>query len=127
MMDIRPIRTETDLTWALAEIEPYFDSQPEPGTADADRFDVLATLIAAYEARRHDVPTGDAGSVLRFAISDLGRSEDEVADIMDSRDHAAEVLDGRREPTAEQIVEISSAWHLPVEALMPKPSPARAA
>jgi hypothetical protein len=46
-MDIRPIRTETDYETALREIEPYFDREPE-----ADRFDVLATLIEAYE-REH--------------------------------------------------------------------------
>ncbi|WP_223866127.1 hypothetical protein [Salipiger aestuarii] len=34
-----------DLTWALAEIAQYFMTPPEPGTAEADRFDVLANLI----------------------------------------------------------------------------------
>ncbi len=47
------LRTEEDYNQALAEIEPYFDAVPEPGTARADRFDVLARNIAAYEAHHH--------------------------------------------------------------------------
>jgi HTH-type transcriptional regulator/antitoxin HigA len=49
MKNIRPIKTEDDYNWAIAEITHYFDNQPEPGTPDGDRFDVLATLIEAYE------------------------------------------------------------------------------
>ena len=56
-MEIRPIRTEADYEAALAEVEVFFDmdSEPEPGTPDGDRFDVLATLIAAYEARHYPI------------------------------------------------------------------------
>jgi len=50
-MNIRPIRTEADYDWALGEIEPYFAYEPAPGTPEAERFDALATLIEAYEAR----------------------------------------------------------------------------
>jgi HTH-type transcriptional regulator/antitoxin HigA len=52
-MEIRPIRTEQDYEAALAEIEHHFDAAP--GTADGDRLDVLVTLVASYEARRHPV------------------------------------------------------------------------
>jgi HTH-type transcriptional regulator/antitoxin HigA len=45
-MDIRPLRTEVDYDWALAEIEAYFRRESAPGTPQADRFDVLAALIA---------------------------------------------------------------------------------
>ena len=50
-MDVRPIRSENDYTSALEEITHYFDEQPEPGTPDADRFDLLAMVIADYEAK----------------------------------------------------------------------------
>jgi HTH-type transcriptional regulator/antitoxin HigA len=57
-MDVRPIRTETDYDWALAEITPYFEHPPAPGSPDADRFDVLAALIEAYEAKAWPIETG---------------------------------------------------------------------
>jgi HTH-type transcriptional regulator/antitoxin HigA len=48
-MEIRAIRTEADYDEALKEIQQYFEKVPEPGTPEADRFDVLAALIGAYE------------------------------------------------------------------------------
>lgn len=50
-MDIRPIHTEADHQAALKAVSGYFDQEPEPGTDDADRFEILLTLIQAYEAR----------------------------------------------------------------------------
>ncbi len=50
MENIRPIRTEADYEWALAEVTPCFENQPGPGTPEADRFDVLSALIEAYES-----------------------------------------------------------------------------
>jgi len=49
MMDIRRLAAEADYDWALAEIARYFESVPKPGTPEADRFNVLAELIATYE------------------------------------------------------------------------------
>jgi HTH-type transcriptional regulator/antitoxin HigA len=49
MINIRPIRTEADCDWALAETERYFDHEPERGTPEAARFDLPASLIEAYE------------------------------------------------------------------------------
>jgi len=49
-MDVRSIETQVDYGWALAEIARYFDDEPASGTPEAARFDVLATLIEAYEA-----------------------------------------------------------------------------
>jgi HTH-type transcriptional regulator / antitoxin HigA len=51
MKGVRAIGTEADYDSALADIERYFVKQPESGTEDAERFDVLADLIEAYEAK----------------------------------------------------------------------------
>lgn len=54
MENIRPIKTEADYDWAIAEITRYFENEPEVGSLDGDRFDVLATLIEAYEDKHHE-------------------------------------------------------------------------
>jgi len=54
-MDIRPIKTEADYDWALAEIAQYFENQPELGSAEADRFDAIAALIEGYESQHWDI------------------------------------------------------------------------
>jgi HTH-type transcriptional regulator/antitoxin HigA len=52
-MAIKPVRTESDHELALKEIEELWSA--EPGTDDADRLDVLATLVDAYEAKHHPI------------------------------------------------------------------------
>lgn len=47
-MDIRPLRSEADYDWALAQIAQYFTHQPPLGTLETERFDVLAALIENY-------------------------------------------------------------------------------
>jgi len=58
--DIRPLKTEADYDAALADIERYFDSEPAPGTPEADRFDLLALVIADYEAKHWAIGAPDA-------------------------------------------------------------------
>jgi HTH-type transcriptional regulator/antitoxin HigA len=50
-MDIQPIRTEADYKLALRHISNLMESDPELGTPDGDRLDILVTLVQAFEAR----------------------------------------------------------------------------
>ena len=50
-MDIRPIHTEADYKATLKEISALMESDPDLGTPEGDRLDILATLVQAYEAK----------------------------------------------------------------------------
>jgi HTH-type transcriptional regulator/antitoxin HigA len=49
---IRPLRSDADYEAALDAIERQFDNEPKPGTAAADRFDLLALVIDDYERKQ---------------------------------------------------------------------------
>jgi HTH-type transcriptional regulator/antitoxin HigA len=49
-MEIRPIHNERDYTEALQTVSRLVDVDPEPGTPDGDRLEILATLVERYEA-----------------------------------------------------------------------------
>ncbi|MBY0256060.1 helix-turn-helix domain-containing protein [Methylobacterium sp.] len=117
MMDIRPIRTDQDLTWAIDAIRPYFEHPPAAGSPEADRFDVLATLIQAYEDTEHTIEPVDPVDCLNYAIQNLGHSQGELAELLGSRSRASEILNRRRALTLEQIRLIHAAWHLPLTVL----------
>ena len=92
-MKIRAIRNEADYDWALAEIEHYFRNEPKLGTAEAERFDVLAALIEAYEARHWPVEPADPIEAIKYRMdcpqytpADLGRR-------LGSRSRASEILE----------------------------------
>jgi HTH-type transcriptional regulator/antitoxin HigA len=87
-MNVRPIKTEADYDWALKEIARYFDVQPKPGTAEGDRFDVLATLIEAYEEKRWPIDPPDPVDAIRFRMEQAGFGQADLATLLGSRSRA---------------------------------------
>jgi HTH-type transcriptional regulator/antitoxin HigA len=125
MMDVRPLHNEQDYDWAIREVTRYFDSEPVPGAADGDRFEVLSTLIKEYDDKHFATPHGDPVDVLNFAIESLGKSQAELAGLI-GRNRASEILNRVRPLTLDMIRTISKEWNIPVEALTPQYDLARA-
>ncbi len=116
-MDIRPIRSDDDHAAALAEIEKLWGAPA--GTDDGDKLDVLATLVEKYEESRWPVvDTADPIDLLHYAISDLGHTQAELAELLGSRSRASEILSRRRALTVEMIRTISDAWKIPADLLV---------
>ncbi|GBQ32294.1 helix-turn-helix domain-containing protein [Gluconacetobacter azotocaptans] len=120
MMDIRPIRTDADHEWALKEIERYFENEPSPGSPDGDRFDVLATLIEAYERAHFPIEAPAPIDVLRFYMEQNGLAQADLAQVLGSRPRASEVLAGRRDLSLTMIAAIRAAWGIPADLLVPQ-------
>ena len=57
---IRALQTEAEYEAALAEIERYFDKEPEPGTSEADHFDLLALALEDYESKHWPIEPAPA-------------------------------------------------------------------
>ena len=67
-MDIRPIHTEADYKAALKEIAALMDSDPDLGTPEGDRLDILATLVQVYEARHVPIAAPGPVEAIKFCI-----------------------------------------------------------
>lgn len=117
MMDVRPLRNEQDYDWAIGEVSRYFEVEPAPGTPDGDRFEVLSSLIKAYEDNHFAIAHGDPIDVLHFAIESMGRSQTELAALI-GRNRASEILNRVRPLTLEMIRTISKEWSIPIGALI---------
>ena len=120
-MKLKPIRTEADYTAALKAIERYFDKPPRRGTAEADTFDILATLVEAYERRRWPIDLPRPIDALRYRMETGGYSQADLAELLGSRSRASEVLRGKRELTLPMIRRIAAAWSIPAEILIGPP------
>jgi HTH-type transcriptional regulator/antitoxin HigA len=117
-MDIRPIKTEADYEWALAEIEQYFDREPEPGTPESQRFDVLASLIEHYENRAWPIDLPDPVEAIRCRMEQSGLTQADLARVLGSRSRASEILGRHRLLTKEQAFKLHQEWHIPAEVLI---------
>lgn len=116
-MEIHPIRNDQDHEAALREIERLWGAAA--GTEDADKLDILATLVEKYEdSRWPTVDISDPIDLLNYAIDELGHSQAELAELLGSRSRASEILSRRRPLTVEMIHKISQAWKIPADLLV---------
>jgi len=117
-MRLKPIRSEIDYDTALKAIERYFNRPPKKGTAEADRFDVLATLIEAYERVRWPIPEAHPVDVIRYRMETHGYTQTDLARVLGSRARASEVMRGKRPLSLSMIRRLAGSWEIPVEALV---------
>lgn len=117
-MVIRPIRNEAGYDAALKEIERYFEREPEPGTPEADRFDLLALVIEDYEDKRWPIETPDPVEAIKFKMEQKGLVRADLAELIGSRSRASEILNRRRRLTADVIWKLSRKWGIPAESLI---------
>jgi len=115
---IRPVRTEADYDWALAEIESYFENVPKHGTTQADRFDVLAALIEGYEAKHWPIDPPDPVDAISFRMDLSGYSQADLAKLIGSRSRASEIMGRKRPLTMEQAWKLHHHWNIPAEVLL---------
>lgn len=118
MSEIRAIRIEADYDWALAEIEQYFDNEPTLGSPEADRFDILAALIEAYEAKAWPIEPSDPIDAIKQTMELTGRTQAELGHLLGSRSRASEVLKRKRPLNLTMINKLHAEWHIPAEALI---------
>lgn len=118
-MDIKPIRSDEDHAAALREIDRLWhfpDDSPEN-----DKLDVLATLVVAYERNRWPTTPASPRDMLEFAVTEMGRSREELRALVGSR--ASALLSGRRQVSLADARKISAAWYIPIQLLVaPYPS-----
>lgn len=117
-MDIKPIRNEADYDWALAEIARYFEDEPLPGTGDADRFDVLADLVAAYESRNWPIEAPDPVEAIKYRMEIGNLQTKDLATVLGSKSRASEVLNRQRTISMEMARRLHDAWGIPAEVLI---------
>lgn len=131
-MEIRPIRTHEDYQAALKEVAPYFESEPMPGSTDGDRFEVLLTLIDAYETKAFPIEAPDPIEAIKFRMEQSGLSVHDLVPMIGATNRVYEVLAGRRPLTLAMIRALHSGLGLPAEVLIqpstanaPRPRPPR--
>jgi HTH-type transcriptional regulator/antitoxin HigA len=126
MFEVRPLRNEDDYDAALKAIEVYFENEPALGSADADRFDLLALVIADYEAKHWAIETPDAPDLLRARMAQKGLKQADLAAVLGSKARASEVLNRHRHLTLQQAWKLHTEWQIPTDALI-RPYPLRPA
>jgi HTH-type transcriptional regulator/antitoxin HigA len=117
-MDIQPIRTEVDYKAALRQISNLMESDPEPGTLEGDRLDILATLVQAYEARHFPIGVPDPVEAIKFRMEQSGLTVKDLEPIIGRSNRVYEVLNRKRPLTLAMIRRLHRSLGIPAEVLI---------
>lgn len=117
-MNVRPIRSEADYRAALAEVAPLFDREPEPGSPEGDRFDVLVTLIEAYERQHHAIGAPDPVEAIRFRMEQQGLTAADLQPMIGRLNRVYEVLNRKRPLTLAMVRRLHAQLGIPAESLI---------
>lgn len=117
-MEIRPIHTEADYQGALSEVSPYFDNEPEPGTPDGDRFEILLTLVEAYEARHFPIDLPDPVDAIKFRMEQAGLTPKDLVPAIGRLNRVYEILGRKRPLTLNMIWRLHEKFGIPAESLI---------
>ncbi len=120
-MDIQPIRTAKEYARALAEVEKRFqDEALEPGTPTGDRFEVLLTLVEAYEREHEPIQDPDPIDAIQFHLDQGHVTQTDLDSVFGTRSRRHEIMNRRRSLTLEMIRELHERFDIPVASLIAK-------
>src|SRR3990167_3850042 len=117
-MNIRPIHTDEDYRAALKTVSALFDNEPEPGTPEGDYFDIMITLIEAYESKQFPVDLPNPIDAIKFRMEQSGLSAADLAPAIGRTNRVYEVLNGKRALTLPMIWKLHSLFGIPAESLI---------
>lgn len=117
-MDIRPIHTDADYQAALREVAPYFETEPETGCPDGDRFEVMLTLIEAYEAKCFPIDLPDPVEAIKFRMDQAGLTPKDLQPMIGRLNRVYEVLNRKRPLSLAMVWKLHKELGIPAESLI---------
>ncbi|WP_223488036.1 type II toxin-antitoxin system HigA family antitoxin [Pseudomonas sp. A-RE-19] len=117
-MNIHPIHTDEDYRTALKNVSALFNNEPEPGTPEGDYFDIMITLIEAYEAKQFPVDLPTPIDAIKFRMEQSGLSAADLAPAIGRTNRVYEVLNGKRALTLPMIWKLHDLFGIPAESLI---------
>src|SRR5450759_3976614 len=116
-MEIKPIRTQADYEAALEEVDNLFDARP--GTPDADKLDVLVTLIEVYAAKHYPIPEpDDPVEVLEYYLDSRGITRAALIPYLGSKERVSEVFNHKRRLSLGMIRRLHGGLGIPTDLLI---------
>lgn len=117
-MELKPIRSEEEYDAALQEVSHWFDHEPDAGTPESDRFEILLMLIEKYESEHYPVLPPNPIEAIRFRMEQSGLTVKDMEPYIGRRNRVYEVLSGKRPLTLPMIRRLNKELGIPAESLI---------
>ena len=118
MVLVSPIRNDQDLEKALQEFSDLMDLDPEKGTPEGDKFEILAVLITDYENKHYPIEAPDPIEAIKNRMAEQGLKQKDLIEIIGHESKVSEVLNRKRKLTLEMIRRISASLNISLSTLV---------
>ena len=99
MKMLKLIKNKSDHKKSISEIEKLIELQPDRGTSERDKLDVLVLIVEEYEKRKYPFNIPDPISALKFRMEQKSLTQRDLIPFLGSRSKASEILSGKRSLT----------------------------
>ena len=117
-MNIKPIKNEQDYQQALALVEPYFAREDELNEQELDFFDVMVTLIEAYEAKHYPIDPPTPIEAIKFRMEQEGLKIKDLDGIIGKPNRVYEIFNKTRPLTLNMIRNIHQKMGISADILI---------
>jgi HTH-type transcriptional regulator/antitoxin HigA len=122
-MKPKVIRTEAEHRSALARIDSLMDA--EAGTSEGDELDLWATLVHAYEGKKHAISLPDPIEAIKVRMQEEGLARKDMIRYLGSASRVSEVLSGSRPLSVNMMRRLHEGLGIPAALLLRRSEHAR--
>lgn len=117
-MNIKPIRTPADYKAALKEVSFLMEHDPDLGSPEGDRLDVLVTLVQAFEARHYAIELPDPIEAIKFRMEQQGLKPKDLEPMIGRSNRVYEILNRKRPLTMSMVRKLHAGLGISAECLI---------
>ena len=115
-MEIKPIKTENDYNDSIKRIDELWGSTID--TPNGDEFDLLVTLVEAWEMKHYPIAPPDPIDAIEFRMEQMGMTKTDMAKYLGSQSRVSEVLSRKRNLTLKMVKTLYKELKIPADILL---------
>lgn len=116
--DLRVIRSNTQYEAYLDEVQSLIANEPEIGSTESNRLDILSILIEDYESKVYPIEMPNPIDAIKFRMKEKNLKQTDLIPYFGTSSRVSEVLNGKRNLTVEMIKNLSLGLGISAETLI---------
>ena len=117
-MIIKVIKNDQEYQEALKLIGELMDKDPQPNTSDAEKLELLTTLVQSYEENVFGEKLPDPIDALVFRMEQQNLTPDDLVPYIGSRSKVSEVLSRKRPLSINMMKALQDGLGIPAKVLL---------
>jgi HTH-type transcriptional regulator/antitoxin HigA len=116
IMNIKPIKSESDYREALQRLEVIFDAAV--GTPESDEADLLGLMVDEYEKKHYQIEAPDPIEAIKIRMEEMQLKQVDLVNEIGGKSRVSEILNRKRKLTVEMIRKLTKKLSLSPELLI---------